>query len=69
MAVLLGGDPATGDLPESVPSRLERVVRRVALSEPGGRQSNDAWALREELGAVADEVFGPPKFTPIVMPV
>jgi hypothetical protein len=69
MAALLGGDPATGDLPESVPSRLERVVRRVALSEPDGRQSDDAWALREELGAVADAVFGPPKFTPIVMPV
>ena len=28
----------------------------------------DAWTIREELGKIANEVFGAPQFVPIVMP-
>lgn len=65
IAALLGGDAATGSVPAAVPARLAGLVQRVARSGPAGP---DAWALREELGAIAREAFGPPKFIPIVMP-
>jgi hypothetical protein len=68
MAVLLGGNPVSAALPAAVPARLAEVVRRVALSNPLVAAREDAWALREELGQVATQVFGPPHFMPIVMP-
>jgi serine/threonine protein kinase len=65
---ILGGDPATGSLPTSVPPRLARLIRQIALQESTGLTSEDAWSIREELGVIAGEVFGPPQFIPIVMP-
>lgn len=65
---ILGGDPGTGSLPTSVPPRLARLIRQIALSESSGPAREDAWSIREELGVIAGEVFGPPRFIPIVMP-
>jgi hypothetical protein len=68
LVALLGGDPATATLPESVPAALAGVVQRIALSDPAGKANENAWDIREELGGIAEEVFGPPQFIPIVMP-
>jgi hypothetical protein len=63
---LLGGDLATAALPKAVPARLASTLQRVALS-PDSVQL-DAWSIREELGQLAREIFGPSQFVPIVMP-
>jgi hypothetical protein len=68
IVAILGGDPASASLPASVPAQLAAIVRRIALSNPGSAVSQNAWTIREELGEIAGEVFGPPKFVPIVMP-
>jgi hypothetical protein len=68
IAAILGGNPATLSLPKTVPVQVADIVQRIALSEPTGTRSEDAWTIREELGEIAKEVFGPPRFVPIVMP-
>jgi hypothetical protein len=68
IVALLGGDPASGSLPATVPPPLADIVRRIALGDPAAPARQDAWALREELGEIAKKVFGPPQFNPIVMP-
>jgi len=65
---ILGGDPVTGDLPATVPAPLAATIRRVALSSVADADRQDAWALREELGRLAGQVFGPPRFLPIMLP-
>jgi len=65
---ILGGDPENGSLPKSVPERLARLLQQIAFSEPTGSARGDAWSLREELGGIADDVFGAPQFIPIIMP-
>ena len=69
IAAILGGDPETASLPRTVPAQLAEIVRRIALSEPASVPGQNAWAIREELGELAREVFGPPQFIPIVMPL
>jgi predicted RNA-binding Zn-ribbon protein involved in translation (DUF1610 family) len=68
IAALLGGDPTTGEVPAAVPAPLAAVVRQVATVDPTAPLREDAWALRERLGTLATEVFGPPAFCPIRMP-
>lgn len=68
LIALLGGNPETGALPAGVPSRLARLLQQIALTEPNGTAGMDAWSIRQELGTIANEVFGPPQFIPIVMP-
>lgn len=68
VVAILGGNPATASLPTTVPKQLSGIVQRIALSKPTGTAGEDAWAIREELGEIAKEVFGPPQFIPIVMP-
>jgi hypothetical protein len=68
VSALLGGEPAGASLPEAVPARLAEIVQRVARYDPTGKTKIDAWSIREELGQIADQVFGAPKFIPIVMP-
>jgi hypothetical protein len=66
VAALLGGDPASGTLPAAVPEPVASLVRRVAGADPRRPPEFAAWALRERLGALAAEVFGPPAYCPIV---
>jgi hypothetical protein len=68
IVAILGGDPETASLPKTVPAQLAGIVQRIALSEPTGVAGEDAWTVREELGEIAREVFGPPQFIPIMMP-
>lgn len=68
MAAVLGGDPSTAALPDSVPAPIAAVIKRVALMGLDGKSLEDAWAIREELGQIARVVFGPSQFIPIAMP-
>jgi hypothetical protein len=68
IVAILGGNPETASLPKTTPAPLVDIVQRIALSEPAGVTNEDAWTIREELGEIARNVFGPPQFTPIVMP-
>ena len=68
MVALLGGNPKDGSLPATVPERLAGIVKRIALANPTSSVNADAWAIREELGEIATEIFGSPQFIPIVMP-
>jgi hypothetical protein len=68
MIAVLGGDAAAGALPAAVPGPLAALLRETAAADPEGGGVPDAWSLRERLGSLAREVFGPPKFCPLVMP-
>ena len=68
IAMLLGSDAEAASLPRAVPEPLSRIVQRVARTEPDRAGNGDAWAIREELGVIAGQVFGLPQFMPIVMP-
>jgi hypothetical protein len=68
MAALVGGDPRTGSVPDHVPAPLAALVRDVAAGRAEGGGAGEAWELRERLGALARDVFGPPRFCPLVMP-
>jgi serine/threonine protein kinase len=68
IAAALGGDPATGDLPKAVPEPLALVLRRVGWPDPVDSPPEDALAIHGELGEIAKQVFGAPKFCSIVMP-
>ncbi len=68
LAYILGGDPETGSLPTAVPKRLADVIRQIALGNSGSSGKENAWSIREELGIIANDVFGAPQFIPIVMP-
>jgi hypothetical protein len=67
IVAVLGGDPATGSLPKAVPAPLAEIAQRIARSDPATASDGNAWAIREELGEIADRVFGPPQFIPIAM--
>ncbi len=68
IAAILGGNAETASLPQAVPAPLAEIIKRFALSRPGDNSGVDAWDVREELGRIANQVFGPPRFIPIVMP-
>ncbi|MFL5322199.1 MAG: hypothetical protein ACJ790_21255 [Myxococcaceae bacterium] len=65
IASLLGGDPSTGKVPDSVPSSLAEYLRDCASDDSTRR---DAWAQRQDVGSIASRVFGAPSFNPISMP-
>ncbi len=65
---ILGGNPSDATMPGSVPERLADIIRRTALAGSDDPACQNAWAIREELGHIADEIFGPPRFIPIIMP-
>lgn len=60
---VLGGDPATGRLPDSVPQRI-RAFLRGCSQEKRSRRPDDAWGLLEEF----DAILGRRRFTPFKMP-
>lgn len=57
---VLGADDR-GRLPSGVPAPLAELLAAAA----DGRGELDAWALREEAGAVGSQVFGRPEFCPL----
>ncbi|HEY7215207.1 MAG TPA: hypothetical protein VIC28_11290, partial [Thermoanaerobaculia bacterium] len=66
VAVLLGGDAASGEVPGAVPAPLAHEIHRVSSLREASL--SDAWELRESLGELARKVFGPPAFCPLIMP-
>ena len=68
IAAASGGDVASASLPKSVPEPLAALVRRVGWPDSKNPPREDALAIREELGRISHEVYGAPKFCPIVMP-
>jgi hypothetical protein len=68
MISALCGDPEQGTLPQAVPAELANVILNVASAKNPQHITSDAWALREELGSVADKIYGNSIFIPIEMP-
>ncbi len=64
---LLGGNPSDGSIPEIVPEMLAKTIRRIAMARPDDVDCQNAWTIREELEHIANKVFGPPQFIPIIM--
>jgi len=66
---VLGGNPADGSLPASVPAPIADILRLHARYD-GGRPGRivDAFALEKEFGKVAKAVYGPRKYHPFQMP-
>lgn len=73
LALLLDGNPATGATGDHVPAAFAETIVRVAHPEAAHRATptrhgNLAWELREELGRLARQLWGPPAFCPIPLP-
>ena len=64
----LGGNATQGTLPKAVPAPLAKVILRVAKAAENEKVTPNAWALRDELGQVADNIYGDSMFIPIEMP-
>jgi len=65
---LLGGNPSDASLPADVPQKLADYIQRIAQAKSGDAVCQNAWNIREELGRIAGDVFGAPRFIPIEMP-
>lgn len=68
IARALGGDPAKGSVPSSVPEPVADLV-----IEHAGRRScegavADAWALKEQVTAASRAAFGPDRYVNFTMP-
>lgn len=70
MIAVLGGDPATGDVPTGVPEPLADALRIHARYDDAGkgRRIADALALHEEFGRIAEGVYGPRRYHRFPMP-
>jgi len=70
MIALLGGSPATGELPGTVPSPMADVLRRHArcAKDDGKPRYDDALELQKAFGKIAKDCYGPRAFHPFHMP-
>lgn len=68
MIAVLGGNPADGSLPRSVPGPIADVLRVHARYDEGTPRIADAFALEKEFGRIAEGVFGPRRYHPFTMP-
>jgi hypothetical protein len=66
MVYLAGGDPAKGQMPDSVPAPLQRFLRGCLL-EGAQMRPGDAWGLLDEFDELLEQLYGPPKFHPLTM--
>jgi len=67
MLRLLGGDPASGDLPPRVPRPIQALLRACLLPAPQ-RRPGDAWQVFEDFQGLLRALYGPPRFRPFHMP-
>jgi serine/threonine protein kinase len=58
----LGGDPASGKLPERVPAELARLLQELAEPPEDDGPADAALSALDRLTQVARRVFGPPRF-------
>jgi len=68
IAFVLGADPLAEKMPSGVPGPLAALVQSVAADDAGGASVEDAWALRESVGELAQVLYGAPSFIPLQMP-
>ncbi len=66
MMYVMGGDPVTGYLPDSVPRQLRAFLRGCRLSAL--QRPQDAWKLSEEFDEVIVKLWGKRTFIPFEMP-
>lgn len=64
---LLGGSGDANTLPPSVPKAVQALMRSCQLASPQ-RRANDAWQLFDDFNELLQQLYGPPKFRPFVMP-
>ena len=67
MVRLLGGHPATQELPASVPRPIRALLGACLLLAPQ-RRANDAWQVFEDFHEILGRLYGPPRFRPFHMP-
>jgi hypothetical protein len=67
MTRLLGGHPATLELPASVPRPI-RALLSACLLPSIQRRADDAWQLFEDFHEILGRLYGPPQFRPFAMP-
>lgn len=67
MVLLMGGNPITGELPETVDRRLRAFFRGCLMPNPRQR-AQDAWGLLQEFDGLLEDMWGPRKFHPFLMP-
>ncbi len=65
---MLGGDPETNTSPTTVPTRLADLIKKYAQLDAKYPSTLNAWSIHQELGRIADSVYGSPAFIPIEMP-
>lgn len=66
LVYLAGGDPLRNTLPDAVPPSMRRFLGTCLLPGPGMRP-DDAWALFDEFRELLRQLYGPPKFHPLLM--
>ncbi len=64
---MLGGDVATGKVPDSVPQPIQSFIAGCLLANPSSRP-DDAWKLHDELKDILEVVVGKSKYRPLAMP-
>ncbi len=67
MVQLLGGDPVTGQLPSTIPTKLQAHLRGCLLDSQRQRPQ-DAWALYDEFLELVVALWGPRRFRPFTLP-
>ena len=67
MLFLVGGELASGSMPDAVPDRLQRFIRYLTRTSPLQR-AQDAWEMFHELERVRAAVYGPHRFLEFVVP-
>jgi hypothetical protein len=67
MTRLLGGHPATLELPAHVPRPISRLLSACLLPAPA-RRADDAWQVLEDFHDILGRLYGPPQFRPFRMP-
>ncbi len=70
MIAVLGGDPASGDMPAAVPQVIAEFLRLHARCEAGdgSRRFVDAEDLEKEFGKAATAAYGKRRFHPFFLP-
>jgi len=67
IARVLGGDPARGRVPESVPAPLASLVREWCMTSPSAG-ADDPWELMERVSQAGKAAFGPARYVPFHLP-
>jgi hypothetical protein len=68
MIKILGGDPEKMVIPANVPTKLAESLIKYAQVKPDTSMMINAWSIHQELGRIADAVYGSPMFIPIKVP-